>query len=194
MKRRHELKLITREPYYDLPNEVWKDIAGYEGLYQVSDLGRVKSLAKHCKFHRKTPTIRKQFLNEDGYLVLQLFKNNEFISVGVHRLVALAFIPNPENKAEVNHKKGIKIDNRATELEWNTPKENVNNSFLINGNYVLKAEKHPQSKLTNLQVTQMRQEYIKGKRGEIIRLSLKYNICTSSVKKILCRNSYKSVV
>lgn len=104
--------------------EVWKSIIGFTS-YEISDLGRIKS-----KNYRRTglSKIRRQGICK-GYLHLDLYHNGKPSYFMTHRLVAEAFIPNPENKPEVNHKKGIKTDNRASELEWNTSSENSQHSF-----------------------------------------------------------------
>ena len=98
--------------------EVWKDIEGYEGLYQVSNLGRVKRV--------KTDRILKGCKDKGGYLVIGLYKNNVMSTKTIHRLVAQAFIPNPENKPEVNHIDEDKANNKVNNLEWMTRKENNN--------------------------------------------------------------------
>jgi len=98
--------------------ENWKNVVGYEGLYEVSDLGRVKnSLGKIMKCFYKDKAI-------DNYLRIGLNKNGASKKYTVHRLVALAFIPNTENKPLINHKNGIKNDNRISNLEWCTSSEN----------------------------------------------------------------------
>lgn len=98
--------------------EVWKDIEGYEGLYQVSDLGRVKRV--------KTNRVLKGSEDSWGYLKVNLSKNNIKSQQIIHRLVAQAFIPNPDNKSQVNHIDENKTNNMVSNLEWMTAKENSN--------------------------------------------------------------------
>lgn len=103
--------------------EIWKDISGYEGLYQVSNLGRVKSLGNRS--NHKKPMI-KSLQNRNGYYSITLYKNSKTKTTGVHRLVAEAFIPNPDNLPEVNHKDENKLNNRVDNLEWCNKKYNIN--------------------------------------------------------------------
>lgn len=109
--------------------EIWRDVPGYEEMYAISTWGRVKSLARFRKGKAGKPVrvhekFRKVFF-ENGYPVVGLMKNSIGKKFGVHRLIALAFIPNPENKPEVNHKNGKKWDFRIKNLEWATRKENA---------------------------------------------------------------------
>ena len=96
--------------------EIWKEIKDYEGLYQVSNLGRVKSSTK----------ILKNRLSKRGYYIVTLYKNGKSTTKWVHRLVAEAFIPNPDNLPQVNHKDEDKLNNRVDNLEWCTAKYNCN--------------------------------------------------------------------
>lgn len=96
--------------------EIWKDIKGYEGLYQVSNLGRVRSFPRQGT--RKEETILRLTKTKKGYLSLHLCKNKEGRSFRVHRLVAEAFIPNPTNLPQINHKDENKLNNCVDNLEW----------------------------------------------------------------------------
>ena len=95
--------------------EGWKDIEGYEGLYQVSNLGRVKSLGNDKNKKEKIRKVRK---NNFGYLHLTLHKNRIAKDYLIHRLVATAWIPNPNNLPEINHKDECKTNNTVENLEW----------------------------------------------------------------------------
>ena len=104
-------------------NEIWKDIVGYEGLYQISNLGNVKSLN-----YRRTG--KERILNPGnngcGYLFVILCNNGKRKHFKIHRLVANAFLENPDNKSDVNHKDEDKTNNNVDNLEWMTRQENNN--------------------------------------------------------------------
>jgi hypothetical protein len=115
--------------------EIWKDIEGYEGLYQVSNSGKVKALFKIVQRTRKqVQTYPEKILKPNtchkGYCRVSLHNTKKAKTHSVHRLVALAFIPNPEGKPQVNHINGIKSDNSISNLEWVTNAENQKHAYL----------------------------------------------------------------
>lgn len=110
----------------ELENEVWAGIVGYENNYRISDLGRVLSLNYRGTRKEKLLCLVQ---NKAGYIVVQLSKNKKLKPHYVHRLVASHFIDNPLNKLEVNHLDEVKLNNRKTNLEWNTRAENIHYSL-----------------------------------------------------------------
>ena len=117
-------------------NEIWKDIKDYEGLYQVSNIGNVKSLARVVSHkitgHRTIPEkILKPNSDGAGYLYVSLSRDGKKKNPKIHRLVAEAFIPNSENLPQVNHIDEDKSNNRVTNLEWSTSLNNLNYSNVI---------------------------------------------------------------
>lgn len=125
--------------------EIWKDIKGFEGSYQVSNLGRIRSCnrvvnnsaSRTGKQHRKGKILA---LNKTyrGYYIVHLFRGGKKIHPLVHRLVAQAFIPNPENKPQINHIDGNPRNNQVKNLEWATESENMRHAC-----YVLKKNIRP---------------------------------------------------
>lgn len=115
--------------------EIWKDVIGYEGLYKVSNLGRVKSLARKVNNGRGVYTRPEKILSQirvtGGYVSVVLTKDSNSVLTLLHRIVASAFIPNDSCKRTVNHKNGIKTDNRASNLEWATDGENISHSYRV---------------------------------------------------------------
>ncbi len=108
-----------------LMQEIWKDVPNYEGLYQVSNLGRVRS-NHNTRYHK--PKILKS-IPRSGYVSVILCKNKYHKNVFIHRLVAECFVPNPQNKPCVNHIDGNKANPCATNLEWCTQKENISHAI-----------------------------------------------------------------
>ena len=113
--------------------EIWKDIKGYVGFYQVSNLGRVRSVEREIYKSNNVKQISKssilKFEKSKGYNYVHLFKNGTRKRIAVHRLVAEAFILNPNNLPEVDHINTIRDDNRVENLRWVTHKENMNNEL-----------------------------------------------------------------
>lgn len=111
--------------------EIWKDINGYEGYYQISNKGNVRSLDRFDGVHDRQGTIIKPNLKHNGYLQVGLRKHRIRKWIGIHRLVAIHFIENPDNKPQVNHIDGNKQNNNVENLEWVTAKENQNHATKI---------------------------------------------------------------
>lgn len=106
--------------------EIWKDVVGYEGLYQVSTNGRVRSVGRVNSYgRRQKERIRRPTLNKNGYLYVCLRRDSESKNKLVHRMVAEAFIENPDGLRTVNHKNEVKTDNRADNLEWMSLADNL---------------------------------------------------------------------
>ena len=116
--------------------EIWKDIEGYEGLYQVSNLGRVRSTTRkqlanirNNKYITKKGQVLTPMISNAGYGRVTLFKERKRKMYSVHRLVAMAFIDNPDNLPEVNHKDGNKRNNELHNLEWCSKSANVKHAY-----------------------------------------------------------------
>lgn len=126
--------------------EVWKEIEGYEGIYKVSNLGRVKSLERFINDKGGLHKIKPKFLTlskrKDGYVAVRLSKNGVYKSVKVHRLVASAFIPNPDNKPQIDHIDTNRENNCVENLRWVTPSENCRNPLSLK-NYSQSHIGHP---------------------------------------------------
>lgn len=109
--------------------EEWKDIPNYEGLYQASTYGRIKSLKRFRYNHSKKQIAEERILKPgvvNGYLRVSLWKDNKFKNYLVHRLIAMTFIPNPNNYKCINHKDETRKNNKVNNLEWCTHKYNNN--------------------------------------------------------------------
>lgn len=119
--------------------ELWYDIKGFEGYYQVSNTGRVKSLSRRV-IHARSKSLKRNekilsFQTAGKYLTVSLCKNSIITRILVHRLVAQTFIPNPDNKQFVNHKDGNPCNNHFDNLEWCTASENkLHSHYVLNKN------------------------------------------------------------
>lgn len=180
--------------------EEWKDIKGYEGLYKISSFGRIKTLMRKESLLNKIglpmvrvrkEAIKKQKVYPRGYLGIDLIKDKIKETVYVHRLVAEQFIPNPENKRTVNHKKAVKSDNRFHQLEWATYAEQFKHSRAL-GIHDDYGSKSKMSKLNESQVIDIRQRAKSGKCSSS-ELAKEYSVSTGNINCIVRRQTWKHV-
>jgi hypothetical protein len=175
-----------------ITEEIWKNLEKFEG-YQVSNLGNIRSVDRYrkgknntlAKIKGRSLTIRK---NKRGYLECRI-KNIDKV---IHRLVAQTFILNPKFKPQVNHINGIKTDNRSENLEWCTNSENQIHAYKTGLQLIPFGEKNSNTKLFNIQVSEIKKSYNLGK--EIKDISIENNIKLSIIRDIIYENSWKSVL
>lgn len=185
-------KVVVEIP--NLEGEIWKGIDGYEGIYMVSNLARVKRI-----MGRKNPdcTLINNTYHPSGYVHISLTNKGKGKCFRLHRLVAIAFIPNPENKPEVNHigidengKQGNKLDNRAVSLVWSTSKENINHAWKNGLSKAKKGESNYRAKFTDKIVLEIRELANKITCAEI---SIIYNIPSNQIRRIIKRERWNHI-
>ncbi len=154
--------------------ENWKDIPDYDKKYKASTLGRVKSSMPH---NGTLERILRQHTTKKGYLGCGLYKDRKRTSFQSHRIIACTYHPNPLNLPEVNHKKGIKTDNRPCAIEWSTHEDNI--SHAVENALIQKGEKCHGAKLTGKQVLEIRASNLMQKE-----LAMIYKISTTSISGI----------
>ena len=177
-----------------MEKEIFKDIIGYEGKYQISNLGRVKGLSRQV-YNNFDPymtkeRILKSCINNAGYYVLNLCLNGKVNMHLVHRLIAVNFIPNPKNKPAINHKNGIKTDNRLDNIEWSTYSDN--NQHAYNTGLKKRGEHHVNSKLTEVQVCEIREKLKNGESNILI--ANFYNVGNCTISEIKHNKRWKHIV
>lgn len=176
--------------------EIWKDVVGFEGLYKVSNFGNVMGMGKSwvCGMYNKIRTKPKSILpkstNTSGYHQIWLSKNKNGKNYRVHRLVAEAFLENPENKKDINHKNGNKTDNGLDNLEWCTRSENVLHAFKNDLKKPSSGSKHGMSKLKEYDVLKIRE--LAGKHTKL-ELAEMFGVGRRSINNIVNHKSWQHI-
>lgn len=177
--------------------EIWKDIKGYEGLYQVSNYGRVKSLnrfriGRNGKPVKVNERILKPVINYGYcYVFIRNYERKLVKNFRVHRLVAQTFLENPNNYPQINHKDGNKQNNNVENLEWCTAKQNTNHAEINGFSHHVNGEKHGNSKLTQKQVDEIRNKYSTGKYSYKM-LLYEYHVSKSCIATIIKNKNWKN--
>lgn len=167
--------------------EQWKAIEGYEGIFEVSDYGRVRSLdrlsANGRQLKGKMMSVSRKGKKENEYMQVGLMKEKKQRTHNLHRLVAIAFIPNPENKPEVNHLDGDKTNNHVSNLSWVTRKEQMEHASETG--LMLVGGMSQNSKLTDVEAKYIREVYVEGHLEFSAKaLSEKFSISTRTITAI----------
>jgi hypothetical protein len=175
-----------------LTNEYWIPLVGYEGLYEISNLGRIKSLSKEYGggFHREF--ILSESYTSDGYSQIRLTNKSGRKCFKIHRLVAKCFIPNIYNKLEINHKNGVKKDNSVLNLEWCTRSENQLHAFKNNLNSRLKGCDSKLAKFSKNEIMSIRHLYYINK-FNFTKISKIYDVSNVCISNIIKENTYKNI-
>jgi hypothetical protein len=176
--------------------EIWKEVDGYENYYQISNFGRVRSLDREARTKSGSLCIRsgkilKPRLDRYGYFIIGLTDNRKQNKRLISRLVALAFIPNPENKPTVNHIDGNKLNNRVDNLEWATYGEQQKHAY-SKGLMDAIGEKNNLAKLTKKQAIEIYELAWSGKytQKEIAKM---YNVSQAAINNIKNKKSWKHI-
>lgn len=165
--------------------EEWKNIIGFEGLYDISNKSRVRSIFRY-------KIILKPILCKNGYLSYNLCKNNIQKKKTIHRLIAIAFVPNPDNKPCINHIDGNKLNNNIDNLEWVTHKENIqhaSNFGLMSGRQHLI---HPSTKLYEKDIINIRLLLTQG--ISLLKISILYKVSKTLISQIKLGKKWKRVI
>lgn len=159
--------------------EEWRDVIGYEEYFRISSYGQL--------FSKRSGKILKQNTTKTGRKTVATRiggRTGKAICFKIHRLVAEAFIPNPDNKPQVNHKDGNPANNHKDNLEWTTAQENVQHAYSTGLNEGLRADLSPIAKLTQELADEIRKEYYTSKISQR-KLAEKYGVSKTTIQNIL---------
>lgn len=176
-----------------LENEIWHDLLGYEGHYQISSLFRIKSLYRLSKKENgtemvKPEQIRKYSVNMGGYLDIILTKDRVSKTLSVHILMAKMFVPNPNNYPEVNHKDGDKLNCLAYNLEWGTHKYNMEHAVKNGLRKYVKGVNNGRYKIPENKI----KEIFLSNEGSL-KLAKQFGVTRSAIQRIRNGRNYKNI-
>ena len=170
--------------------ELWKDVVGYEGLYIVSNIGNIMSLG-NGNSNSSTRKLLKQQTRVQTYLGVSFNKDGKRNVFQSHRIVALSFIPNPNNYSEINHINGIKFDNRVENLEWCSHSQNIQHAYDTKLLIPSRGDLQKLSKLTNENVVQIRELSNKGvSKNE---LADKFHVAKCTICRVVNRATWNNI-
>lgn len=200
--RRIQLKPLQNLRQADfIEGEEWLPVLEFEGYYEVSSMGRIRSVDRMVSHLGSKPVLKRGMLminrwyGKNKYLKQTLCKCGIRKHCIVHILVAQVFIPNPENKREVNHKDGIKGNNKITNLEWATEKENIQHA-VATGLHNLHGERSPNHKIKDLQAIEIRklwEDSVQTEKSFCRDKGRIYNVSEDAIRKIVLRKTFKHI-
>ena len=180
-----EFALANWQKISDETNEEWREVIGFDGRYQVSNLGRVKSFKWGVEKLLKTSCV------DDNYPRISLYQNGKRKRILFHVLVARAFLPNPNNLPVVNHIDNVRTNNRVENLEWCTYSENQRHAVRIGAHKYRHGEEHPLAKLTQEQANYIRKVHVSADSEFGAKaLAKKFGVTLRTIYRILHNKSY----
>jgi hypothetical protein len=185
-----------------MENEEWREIPQFEGLYEVSCLGRIRSIRHLVVFSNGTKRmmggiIIKPMFSHAGYHQVNLYRDRKCITTKVHRAVAAAFIPNPIGYEQVNHLDFSRTNNCVQNLEWCSAGQNTNH--LIEAGRLIRGKNKPLAKLTDEDVLKIRElhkaemKQVRCKRGFVAELANRFGVSKSAITQVVSKASWKHI-